>query len=82
MLANAFLLFTGVAACFYIGRIIGFQLGAHNLTVLIGLIMCGLWYLYLLKQKDKEKDVKSQFLEFLVTAVIGGYVIVAFGLGS
>jgi hypothetical protein len=82
MPANIFLLFTGIAVCFYVGRIVGFQLGTHNLSVLIGLIMCGIWYFYLFKQKDKAKDARSLFLEFLVTAVIGGYVVVAFGLGS
>jgi len=80
MLSNFFILFIGIASCFFVGKVIGHDLAAHHAGVVIALLMGMIWAFYLYKHKDDPKSTVGAFLEFFVSTVIGGFIMVALHL--
>ena len=81
MLSTLFLLFVGGAFCFFIGEAIGHGLAAHHAPIVTALIMGAIWAGYLYKYKDTPKSTLATFLEFIVSTVIGGFIVVILGWG-
>jgi hypothetical protein len=80
MLPKLFLVFVGGAGCFFIGKAVGYGLATRHAGVVVALLMGAIWAGYLYKHKDEAKTTVGAFLEFFVSTVIGGFILVALNL--